>query len=281
MKPNRHLVLLTLLVLSFGALASARALSSLLEVELLPVPSPTPVTVAAPSPAVAPARLDLERLARLTGLPAQAAEPLTPALPDAARSPLRLKLLGTLLADDPAASLAAVHELDSGRIRTARVGDTLLGALLVNIGRSQLIVERDGRLEFVDASAAAAVGAGSVATLDPGSPIRAVAAGQYEVPRAEVNRMLGNLNELATQVRIVPAFVNGAAVGFKVFAIAPGSLFARIGVQNGDVIRRINGYELSSPEACLDAYARLRDASQIELELGRAGATVRNSYRIL
>ena len=33
--------------------------------------------------------------------------------------------------------------------------------------------------------------------------------------------------------------------------------------------------------AALEAYAKLREASQIEIELGRAGATVRHSYRIL
>lgn len=68
-----------------------------------------------------------------------------------------------------------------------------------------------------------------------------------------------NLHELLQEARIVPAFVNGRTAGFKLFGIRPGSDFARAGLQNGDVINRINGIELTSPSRALEAYNRAND----------------------
>ena len=60
----------------------------------------------------------------------------------------------------------------------------------------------------------------------------------------------------------------------------PDSLYAKIGVQNGDVIRRINGYEMNSPAKALEIYQKLRDAHRIEVELERRCDTLRKTYSI-
>ena len=75
-------------------------------------------------------------------------------------------------------------------------------------------------------------------------------------------------------------FKNGVANGFKLFSIVPDSLYSKIGIQNGDVIRRINGYEMNSPDKALEIYQKLRDANRIEVEVERRGDTVRKSYSI-
>ena len=98
--------------------------------------------------------------------------------------------------------------------------------------------------------------------------------------KSTVNSALTDLSQLATQARIVPSFKNGVANGFKLFSIVPDSLYAKIGVQNGDVIRRINGYEMNSPDKALEIYQKLRDANRIEIEIERRGETIRKSYSI-
>src|SRR5204863_424793 len=82
--------------------------------------------------------------------------------------------------------------------------------------------------------------------------VRQLSENQYVVARSEINNALTNLSDLATKARIVPSFKNGVANGFKLFSIVPDSLYAKIGVQNGDVIRRINGYEMNSPDKALE-----------------------------
>ena len=78
-------------------------------------------------------------------------------------------------------------------------------------------------------------------------------------PALDVDTAAINMYALAQEARIVPAFQNGRTIGFKVFSIRPESEFARAGLQNGDVITRINGIELSSFDRALEASQRVRD----------------------
>lgn len=80
--------------------------------------------------------------------------------------------------------------------------------------------------------------------------------------------------------RIVPAFEGGKTIGFKLFSIAPGSLYARMGLQNGDIVTRINGHELTSPEKGLEIYAKLKDAKRVTVELKRRGAPATLTYSL-
>ncbi len=70
------------------------------------------------------------------------------------------------------------------------------------------------------------------------------------------------------------------ANGFKLFSIQPGSLYSAIGMENGDVIQRINGYEINSPEKALELYQKLRESSHMTIELERNGQPVRKEYNI-
>ena len=83
-----------------------------------------------------------------------------------------------------------------------------------------------------------------------------------------------------TQIRVVPNFTDGQADGFKVFAIRPGSLFAKIGLQNGDVLKRVNGIELQGPEQAFEAYQRLKDENSVQIDLSRRQDNKTFSYEI-
>ena len=80
--------------------------------------------------------------------------------------------------------------------------------------------------------------------------------------------------------RIVPSFKNGKPNGFKLFSIKPGSIYSKIGMQNGDVIQRINGYEMNSPDKALEIYQKLKDASSINIDMLRRGQSRSVSYNI-
>ncbi len=168
---------------------------------------------------------------------------------------------------------------------------------MLEIERARVIILNNNRREFIDGTAgdgstpvAAAptpiqVAAGPVNTNPPasqalGAGIRSVTENEYEVPRAEIDKTLSNLNDVAMQARIVPAFKDGVAQGFKLFSIRPDSIYSRIGVQNGDVIRRINGYDLNSPEKALEIYSKLKESSRIDIEIERNGSVVRKTYNV-
>lgn len=91
------------------------------------------------------------------------------------------------------------------------------------------------------------------------------------VDESEVQRLLSEDGPRGP--RIVPSFAGGVAVGFKLYAIAPDSIWSRIGLVNGDTIHTVQGIDLHSPEQAMKLYHKLTRESpaQIHVELSRAG----------
>ena len=80
--------------------------------------------------------------------------------------------------------------------------------------------------------------------------------------------------------RIVPHEENGQVVGVKLYGIRRNSLLGKLGLQNGDLLRTINGFEMSSPDTALEAYSRLRSASNLSVAVTRRGRPMNIDYDI-
>lgn len=304
---KRHFWVIHLLFLFGVMFLVARTVNAFIEVSLLPLPTGQARTVVV-APKVEPvAQLNVDAVAKLTGLPVpkpepEVQEPATPAV-DLTAAPvhttLRLKLLGTLVSDAyPEWSVASIQDAVTLKTNTYMVGDRVQGAEIIEIERLRVIIINNNRREFIDATP----GGGEVVAMAPppppviaaapvkndnppevkglGAGIKQLSENDYEIPRTEIDRTLSNLNDVAMQARIVPAFKDGVAQGFKLFSIRPDSIYTKIGIQNGDVIKRINGYDLNSPEKALEIYSKLKEASRIDIEVERNGATVRKTYNV-
>lgn len=128
---------------------------------------------------------------------------------------------------------------------------------------------------------------GTFPTLPPDPPPDPALAGivkiddlSYEVPTSVRDAILANPMAFAKGARVVPAMKNGTPDGFKLYAIRPTSLFAAIGLQNGDTLQAINGFPLTSADAALELYTKLRDALALELEVVRRGKPVQIRIRL-
>jgi len=69
-------------------------------------------------------------------------------------------------------------------------------------------------------------------------------------------------------------------VGIRMFGVRPDTLLGTLGFQNGDRLESINGFNMASPEKALEAYARLRTASALNVKLSRRGQPVAIDYHI-
>jgi len=113
-----------------------------------------------------------------------------------------------------------------------------------------------------------------------GDGISKVNENEYAIEQKKIQWVQEHLNEVATDARIVPAFKDGKSDGFKLFSIRPGSVYQQIGLQNGDVIQKINGFEMNSPDKALEVYGKLRDAKSISVQLERRGTPKTVTYQI-
>lgn len=115
---------------------------------------------------------------------------------------------------------------------------------------------------------------------DLGNSIKKISDTNYQIARSDVDSALGDFAALSTQARFAPAFEGGKTTGFKIFGIRPNSLFQKLGMQNGDVIESINGYELSSPDKALELYQKLKDAGNVTIDVKRRGKKTTIDYAV-
>ncbi|MDR0965399.1 MAG: general secretion pathway protein GspC [Myxococcales bacterium] len=309
---RKYFWVVNLLFLAAAAFFTARIASALVESKLRPpVSGLMPKSNDQVAQASSKRTLSPEALSKLTGIPLpverlsaeeeEAAARLAMAAAgevdsmegevdeELLRSSLRVKLIGTTLANVSEWSIATLFDMNESKSSVYRVGGKVLDAEIVAIELRRVIVLNNGRREYIDASEPDS-GGGMVrpAVREPLKPeavasfsgIRATSANTYEVPKDELQKALGDMSTIATQARIVPSFKNGESQGFKIFSIKPNSLFTKLGIQNGDVVKRINGFDINSPDKALEIYSKLQSSSRIEIEFERGGSPTRKTYNI-
>ena len=116
------------------------------------------------------------------------------------------------------------------------------------------------------------------ASIDSG--IKKIDDNNYEIDKSLVDKVLANPMGVAKGARVVPAVKNGQPDGFKLYAIRPSSVYAKLGLANGDTLQSINGFELTSADKALEVYTKLREATSLEVEVTRRGKPVTLKYSI-
>ena len=197
-------------------------------------------------------------------------------------SALNYTLIGTV-AGTEAHSFAIIKIPAEKQQMLYRTGDMVGPAEIVRIERNRVILNNAGRQEMLevafDASPIASAGKrGGRSSAAKG--IRKVSANRYVLDRKEVDRLSGDMSQFMTQVRVVPNIVRGKASGYKLMNIKKGSLVEGVGLQNGDIIKEINGKPIDKPEAAFGAYRQLKDDGKFVIEIERKGKRETLSYDI-
>ena len=110
--------------------------------------------------------------------------------------------------------------------------------------------------------------------------IKKISDSEFHVDRSVVDKILSDQAELMRSARIVPEKKDGKVVGIRLFGIRPDTLLGTLGLQNGDRLETINGFDMASPEKALEAYARLRTAGNLNVKINRRGQSQSIDYRI-
>ncbi len=220
---------------------------------------------------------DLEKNADMTG--------------EGVESSLNAALIGTIVADTSDWSMAVIIDQNISETGIFRVGDELMGeSMIMAIQSRRVVVNHNGVKEYLELQEKAQPKVASrynphhaVARRTSGSSmegVQQIGENSYRIERAEIDKTLSNLNSIAMQARIVPSFKDGKSNGFKLFAIRPGSVYSKLGIKNGDVIHKINGYPMDSPEKALEIYQKLKTARNVEIELSRRNNMQKLKYQI-
>jgi general secretion pathway protein C len=95
-----------------------------------------------------------------------------------------------------------------------------------------------------------------------------------------VRKAIENPNQIMTEARLLPYVVEGDVQGFVLSEVKSGGLYDSLGLRNGDVLVRVNDYEISTPESALQAFTALKGMDQVQLDVIRHGSAMTLTYQI-
>ncbi len=206
--------------------------------------------------------------------------------------PLNLTLVGT------AYPFAIIKDPKEKMQKLYRKGDVIGAVLgennankpkLVSIQRNKVELLRGGQKEVLEVKeksekkktvARRASGRGGSAKSKTSGTIKQVSGNAWVLDRRELDDALKNLPQLLTKARVIPSFKDGKPDGFRIFAIAKDSLYDKIGLQNGDILHRINSVDVTSPQNFMKVIGQLKDESNISVDLMRNNQKETFSYEI-
>ncbi len=97
---------------------------------------------------------------------------------------------------------------------------------------------------------------------------------EIKISTQELERILQSFPSAITQARAVPYFKDGRQTGLRLFAIRSDGVFARIGLQNGDIVLATDGVAVSDLGAIVTIFSTLRDKKSVVLSVERLLRTV-------
>ena len=189
--------------------------------------------------------------------------------------------------DDPTWSFASISA-DGGRSMLRRVGDEVAGYSVESIERDRVwLTSKQARCEAV-------LGAVVAAPKPPPSPGPApppgrpgsvppdIAAGfmrtgerSFTVQRRTFEAIIARQAELLGRTRISPD-----KDGLRLAGVRPDSLLGGLGIQNGDHLQQINGFDIADPHTALEAYSKLMSANHLVIRALRGDQTLNFDLKI-
>ncbi len=110
--------------------------------------------------------------------------------------------------------------------------------------------------------------------------IRRMGANNFTLARSVVESNLKNMAPLFTQIRATPQIENGTANGYRLTEIQPDSLFQQIGLQDGDLLKSVNGQGVGDPAKAMVMLQSLQSQPSITLNVVRNGTPTILHYNI-
>lgn len=176
-----------------------------------------------------------------------------------------LKLIGTVIGAHP---YAVILDLAGNKQELFRLKDDVGGGWLIHsIDKNRIVLRKGGAEEVLEV-----VFIDGRPNTETGTALKPASAktGLRLDPR-DVEGALSDLNKVMTQARVVPNIVGGKTRGYAMFNIVPGSIYTKLGIQNNDIVERVNGVEINSPDTLYQLFQQIKSERKITLDFSRDG----------
>jgi len=110
--------------------------------------------------------------------------------------------------------------------------------------------------------------------------IKKISETEYHISPSLRGKILENYTSLTQGVRVSPRRSGGQNTGVRLFRMQSNSLLRTIGLDNGDELRTINGFNMADPKSALEAFTKLQSSDRLTLTLNRRGSPMTIDYKI-
>jgi general secretion pathway protein C len=198
-------------------------------------------------------------------------------LEDMEETKLQLKLWGTVTGNTQQ-SYAVIEDTQKREQNLYRVGDSVQDATVKAILRAKVVLTVNGQdevlaMEEIQGGPSRSIASRAVPRASTrSSPVRAQ---RVSLRRNMIDQAIQDVGKLATEIRIQPS-----ADGLALSNIKPNSIFRRMGLRNGDVLKSVDGQQIRSVDDALRLYESLKTSDNVTLELQRRGRGRTINYNI-
>lgn len=192
------------------------------------------------------------------------------------KSSLPIELVGTIIAGAGGQSLAAVREKGYSVADIYQAGDAIIGneqAVVYAIQPRRLVLNNKGTKECVELKEAPASSFSppAVATSredkEPQESAPPGSGSSISLDSTYVEEALGpGFAKILEQGRLVPSTRDGEMIGFKLIGVRNKSLWRKIGLNSGDVIKSVNGVSMAEPDKGFAIFEALQNEREIRVE---------------
>ena len=101
--------------------------------------------------------------------------------------------------------------------------------------------------------------------------IVSVGENHYRVDPVLYDRVVHHLESWIGCGRLVPFFRDHVPVGLRLMGLLSDSIYQQAGFREKDVVKTVNGDDLSSPEKAFELYDAVNEAERVEVVIERDG----------
>lgn len=208
-------------------------------------------------------------------------------------SNLPIKLINTVVLQDMVKSLASVQIRGDRDLQEVRVGDQISNmAQIFKITRLEILVKNleSGMCESI---------ASDKKLPDRGSPISVMspsASREYKlnkkmsgienvgnkfiIQKTLLDEKMKDIAAILTQAKAVKIQNPDGSLSFKMTELDPAGIFPYLGIQDGDIIKTINGKPIYDLNEVMGLFGRIKNLDQLSLGLVREGSETNQDYSI-
>ena len=198
-----------------------------------------------------------------------------------AKKGLGLKLVGTVVADDPRLSRAIIDNRSIRKQEAYREGDDAGKAKIKKILRNNVVITtadgdelltveiKDYSKSFPAARSQSLGSRSSPAQPATGTQRPRVRTSSISLKRDEVAASLADIDSLMQQMSVTPYTQGEQASGFRITSIPRDSVLRRMGLRSRDVIVGIDDETITGPDQAADFLQRLASGGEVTIKFKR------------